>query len=95
MSPTGDHVGGHCPRRPAEAHKRHRRRQILAYARDGFVHRCKRCMVELISQSTKRRGVLQSVKPRPFALHEAYALTEGMRNEAPLALVLSSQIGRV
>jgi hypothetical protein len=32
-------------------------------------------MVELISQSTKRRGVLQSVKPRPFALHEAYALT--------------------
>jgi hypothetical protein len=37
--------------------------------------------LELISQSTKRRGVLQSVKPRPFALHEAYALTEGMRND--------------
>jgi hypothetical protein len=42
---------------------------------------CKRCMVELISQSIKRRGVLQRVKPRPFALHKAYALTEGMRND--------------
>jgi len=38
-------------------------------------------MVELISQSAKRRGILQRVKPRPFALHEAYALTEGMRND--------------